>query len=342
MTPAPFRWALRGGLARVAHVRPVPPRAATGLVADVYAATEREFGLLAPPVALHSPDPQLLAVAWTLLRETLLVPGLLPRPAREAVAAGVSLGNACPYCVEVHSAVLGGLHDRADARALGAGDLDGIADPDLRVLAAWGRDGGPPPVPSEQRAELLAVAFVFQYVNAMVHVFLGPSALPAGLPAAAGGVAVTALGAGLAPMARRDLVPGAGPVPAEPPGPSAALPGDVGWAAPHPVLSTTLARACAVVEAAAARVLAPAEKAAVRAAADRPAGPAPAGLGPVARLAWLTACAPYRVTEADVAAFRAGPAPSDSDLIAVTAWASLTAARARTAERAAALTARTR
>ena len=44
----------------VRYLHPVPAAAATGLVAEVYAQAEREFGLL-PPLPLHSPLPRLLA-----------------------------------------------------------------------------------------------------------------------------------------------------------------------------------------------------------------------------------------------------------------------------------------
>ena len=340
MTPAPFRWALRGGIARTAHLTPVPAGAATGVVADVYRALEREFGLLAPPVALHSPDPVLLGVAWTLLREVLLVTGRVGRAEKEAVAAGVSLANACPYCVEVHSAVLGGLHDRSDARALGAGRVDDVTDPGLRELAGWARSGaGSPPGPPERVAELVATAAVFHYVNRMVAVFLGDSPLPDALPAHAAGTASAVLGALMAPTARMSLAPGdgLGLPPGPPPGPG---PADLAWARPRPHLHRTLVRCAAAVESAGERVLHREERAAVRAALAAHATEPPPGRdwqadalgdGPTAaaRLALLTALAPHRVGPAEVDAFRAAHGPRDADLVAVTAWAALTAARDR-------------
>ncbi|NBE53877.1 alkylhydroperoxidase, partial [Streptomyces sp. YC537] len=66
---------LRGALKDVRHIRAVAPDSAEGLAARVYAQLERDFGVLAPPVALHSPAPPVLAAAWTLLREVLLVEG---------------------------------------------------------------------------------------------------------------------------------------------------------------------------------------------------------------------------------------------------------------------------
>ncbi|CAA9409576.1 MAG: hypothetical protein AVDCRST_MAG66-1956, partial [uncultured Pseudonocardia sp.] len=61
----------------------------------------------------------------------------------------------------------------------------------------------------------------------------------------------------------------------------------------------------------------------------------PAPARPAARLALRTALAPHRVDDATVAAFRARR-PDPADLVTVTAWASLSAARARTRRAAAA------
>ena len=100
---------VRRTLAQIRYVSPVLPGAADGLVASVYAQAERDFGLIAPPLALHSPAPQALAAAWLMLRETLLAAGTAPRQQKEVVAASVSAANACPYCVAVHTAVIKGL-----------------------------------------------------------------------------------------------------------------------------------------------------------------------------------------------------------------------------------------
>lgn len=343
MTPTSFRWAMRHAPTGLRHLRAAPPADTGGAVARVHAALEREFGLLAPPIALHSAHPDLLAASWVLLRETLIAPGATTRADREAVALGVSLANACPYCVQVHGAVLGGLGGdragRADAAALTADRVDAVADPGRRALARWARSGGAgePPVPADQVAEVLGVALAFHHLNRVVTVFLGDSPLPAWLPAGATAPAASLLGLVLAPTAGRTTVPGADLDLL----PDAALPADLGWAAERPVLAAALARAAAAVDAAAAAVLDPAVRAAVEDAVHRH-GPRPQGPGaewavPVlaglperehaaARLALWTALAPHRVDDGTVAAFRA-QRPADADLLAVTAWAALTAAR---------------
>src|SRR5689334_376789 len=99
----------RIGMTHIRFVTPVPVQAATGRVAQVYRGMEADFGMVAPPLALHAPAPDTLAASWLMLREALLVPGLVDRAARETVAAGVSLANRCPYCVDVHGTTLAGL-----------------------------------------------------------------------------------------------------------------------------------------------------------------------------------------------------------------------------------------
>lgn len=368
MTPAPFRWAMRSNLAQIRHVTPVRPRAARGVVARVYAAAEREFGLLAPPIALHSPHPELLTASWVLLRETLLASGTVSRAEKEAVAAAVSLDNACPYCVEVHAAVLGGVHDRTDAAAIAADRIGDVADPALRAAATWARTAGgeiggaggvePTTLPAEQAPELLGVLLAFNYLNRMVAVFLGSSPLPPGLPPAAAELAGGILGRVLRPTAERTVVSGiASDLPA------AELPPDLSWAAPNPALAQALARVVAVVETAGKRVLAPSVRGVVFAELAARAGRRPqlghdwtasvvSGLAPAqrsaARLALLTAVAPHQVDDAAIEAFRRDHrrhnpitrsatdsdadsyAASDAALVALTAWAGLTAARQAT------------
>jgi hypothetical protein len=63
------RKALRRSLDQIRYVSAVRPAAAQGLVARVYGKVERDFGMLAPPVALHSPAAGPLAACWLMLRD---------------------------------------------------------------------------------------------------------------------------------------------------------------------------------------------------------------------------------------------------------------------------------
>jgi alkylhydroperoxidase family enzyme len=326
-------------LGQVRHVTPVPPQRAQGVVARVYQQMTRDFGMIAPPVALHSPVPAALAACWLMLRESLLATGSAPRSVKEVVAAAISAANACPYCVDVHTAVLSGLLPRAAAAGGAAGRLDTLRDPRLRAVAAWARSGGAgpagePPIPAEQVAELVGVAVTFHYLNRMVSTFLAESPIPPRIPAALHTGVRRTMGRVMAPTARATREPGA----ALDLLPAADLPADFAWAAGRPSIAAAFARAIAAVDA--LPVPAP-----VRGAIhlqlstwdDHAAGPDPGWLDAAVgqlepdhrdagRLALLTAFAPYRVSARVIDGYRQTGA-DDAALIAVTAWASLAAAR---------------
>ncbi|MFC4533316.1 carboxymuconolactone decarboxylase family protein [Sphaerisporangium dianthi] len=339
------RLTLPGVLRQVRHVEPVRPAAAGGLVARVYTQVERDFGMLAPPMILHSPAPEPLAAAWGILRESLLAAGTVERPVKEAVATAVSAANACPYCVDVHRATMDGLVAGNPAREIAGARAEAITDPVVRRVAAWTLAGATragaarqaPPEPPERTRELAAVAVTFQYLNRMVNVFLGESLLPPQVPDRARGPLMRLFGLVMRPAARRAAAPGASLV-LLPPAP---LPGDLAWAEGTPFIAGAFARAAAAMEQAGrhsvpapVRELVTAELAAwngepkgpSRAWAEDAVSALPSGLRPSGRLALLTAMASYQVDDALVARFRA-ETPGDRALVELTSWASFTAAR---------------
>ncbi|GGU98071.1 alkyl hydroperoxide reductase AhpD [Actinomadura cremea] len=355
MTGIPARAARTRAQGQIRYVTPVPYTAAPGPVARVYAQVERDFGLLAPPVALHAAVPELLAAAWTMLRETLVASGAADRTTKEAVATAVSLANTCPYCVEVHGVTLRGLAADDAAGLIAADRIGEIADPGLRAVAEWARrtgtpEGGAPP-PGFPAGELIGVAVAFQYLNRMVNVFLPDSPLPANLPDPARGLARRLAARVMRSGARTPRAPGgsAGLLPPAPP------PDDLAWAAGAPDVADAFARAAAAVGEAGRRWVPGPVREVVSAALDewdgRPPGPSrawtdplvrdlPDSARPAARLALLTAMASYQVDASVVDAHRrAEPVRDgsrDAALIALTAWAAFAAARrtgARSARR---------
>ncbi|GAA1548250.1 carboxymuconolactone decarboxylase family protein [Dactylosporangium maewongense] len=332
------RVAGRIALPHIGRVTPVEPSSATGLVGQVYRQVERDFGMLAPPVALHSPAPPVLAAAWTMLRETLLVTGTVPRATKEAVAAAVSAANACPYCVEIHGAALTGLGGGPDAQAIAAGRLDDVADPRLRAIARWARDpvlGAAAPFPAAQLPELGGVAVVFHYINRMVSVFLRPSPLPP-LPAFTRRGTLWVAGRMMGAFARREASPGTS-LDLLPPAP---VPPDLAWAG-QTRIADAFARAGAAVEEAAVPVVPeriryllltrlsewdgspPGVSASW---ADAALAGVPDDEVAVGRLVLLTAQSAYQVGDRAVGAFRDRD-PRDASLVAAVSWAALTAAR---------------
>lgn len=301
-------------LAQIRHVTPARPGTADAATAHVYQYMEREFGVLAPPVALHSPAPDVLAACWVVLRETLLVTRAAPRAAKEAVAAEVSAANSCPYCVTMHTAA-------------------------VRTLSHHSAPTPPnqDPLPAAYRPELAAVALVFQYINRMVNVFLGEAPMPPRAPAAALGAVTRVLGQVIRAASRRTGEPGASLDLL----PDAPLPTDLGWAAADPGIAAALARATAVIDAAGKRAVPPNVRDIVESELTvwdgQPKGPSRLWAGaavsdlperdrPAGRLALLTAMASYQVDDETVAEYRAAH-PSDRELIELTSWASMAAAR---------------
>ncbi|MGW3959601.1 carboxymuconolactone decarboxylase family protein [Amycolatopsis sp. NPDC005003] len=331
MAPGLVRVALRRTLRDVKYVDVVRPRRARGLVRDVYRQVERDFGMLAPPIALHSPAPDVLAAAWLVLRESLVAAGTASRADKEVVAAAVSAANSCPYCVEVHGMALGSLGEPDAAAAIEAGDTGAIPDRDTRALAAWARGEGrlPSDVPAGTAAEFTAVAVAFHYLNRVVSVFLGPSPLPEAVPAQARPKAKAVLGHLLKPGA---APPAGAALPLLP----AAVTDGPGWAPPGSTLAGAFARATAAIEAAGERSVPPGVRELVRrevkAWDGRPPGLSRAWAEPVlaelptreraaGRLALFTAKAAY---QAD-----AGVRPEGMDdraLVELVSWAALTAA----------------
>src|SRR3569833_2257927 len=332
MAPGLVRFALRRTLRDVRYVEAVRPRHARGLVRDVYRQVERDFGMLAPPVALHAPAPEVLAAAGLMLRESLVAGGTASRADKEVVAAAVSAANSCPYCVEVHGMALASLGEPAAAAAIEAGDAGAIPDGGTRALAAWARGEGrlPADVPADTAAEFTAVAVAFHYLNRVVSVFLDRSPLPEAVPPAAREKAKAVLG--------YFLKPGAPP----PAGTRLALlpvtaTDGPGWAPPGGTVADAFARAAAAIEAAGERSVPPRVRDLVRrevkawdgkppglscAWAEAVRAELPDGERAEGRLALLTAKAPYQVGPADVRPFRT----DDRGLVELVSWAALTAA----------------
>jgi len=328
--------AARRSLGQIRYVCPVPPRAAEGLVATVYAQAERDFGMLAPPVALHSPAPLPLAAAWAMLRETLLASGPVGRAEKEVVAAAVSAANTCPYCVSVHTAAVRGLVHGPVPAQIAAGRIEEIADRRLREIARyarWGGSPGPEPfAPDGYFPELAGVAVTFHYLNRMVNVFLPGSLLPPRAPKAVSATFLRVLGSVM-------LSADAGPEAALELLPEATLPAEFAWAAGRPRVAEALSRASAAISQAGQQAVPRPVRELVldrlsswdgqppgpsRAWADAAAGRLATADRAAGRLALLTAFASYQVTQADVDDVRP---LADEELIGLTAWASMAAAR---------------
>jgi AhpD family alkylhydroperoxidase len=328
-------------LAQTRYVKPVLYGSATGLTAQVYRQMQTDF-LPIPLLTLHSPAPEVLAGAWSILRETLLA-GSVDRAQKEVVAAVVSKTNECPFCVDAHRLMLEATSDHDAAGAIMRGDYDRIQDPQLHALIQWAltkrtartSEVLAQPFSPEEAPAIIGTAVAFHYINRMVNVFLGDTLLP--VPSALRGVAEHVVGATAGKRMVRPLHPG-GSLRLVP---RVELPDDLSWAAGDPAVAGAFAGFAAVVEQAGSAVL-PEPVRVLTSARVQAWGGETIGLSrrwveeaaaevqdehrAAARLTLLTALASYQVDASVVGDFRSRY-PGDSQLIAATAWASFTAAR---------------
>ena len=313
------------------------------LLAQTYHQIKRDFGALVEPFTLHAPAPRLLAGIWMATRETELV-GIVRREIKEAVAATVSRLNQCPYCVDAHTTMLHAVSAHGAAAAISHANDGEIQDPAIRQIVAWAEATRSPEDPLLQRPpfseaeapEIIGTAVAFNYTNRMVDIFLDETPLPSNRGWLKGTLKRMA-GWYFSRAARRRKPAGTSLALL----PEAELPADMSWAASSPTVAGAFARWAAVVEIAGQDALPINVRLLVREHIAAWNGEPPslsrgwvekalAGLDdaekPAARLALLTALAPYQIDENTIAAFRAQQ-PGDEKLIAATAWASFTAAR---------------
>lgn len=146
----------------VRFINPPKPGKSGGPSAAVYEQMRRDF-MVASPFVLHGSVPDLLAAAWSVVRETLFC-GDATRGDKEIVAWAVSDANQCPFCVGAHHAAV---------RASGANDA---------ALEEWARSTNTSNVialpMSENSVEFYGTAVAFHYLNRMVSVFLPDKMMP--------------------------------------------------------------------------------------------------------------------------------------------------------------------
>jgi len=147
----------------------------------IFAQAAREFQV-APPITLHISDPDLMAGVWCATRESYVV-NAKDRARREAVAAAVSELNQCPYCVDVHSAMFA---------ATGADPAELLQPeslaPEIAAVHRWASATLAPDsedlrfstISAADIPQIFGTALMYHYLNRVVGVFLmqSPVALP--------------------------------------------------------------------------------------------------------------------------------------------------------------------
>jgi AhpD family alkylhydroperoxidase len=295
-----------------------------------------DFGMVAPPFALHLPAPDLLSAFWMVFRESMYAGGV-GRDVKEAVAVAVSAANACRYCVDVHTTMLA---------ALGGGDPAIATDPALRGAVAWARASRQPeaqilrhrPFPDEHCPELVGTVVAFHYINRMMNIFGPDSPFPGRSPRAKQIARRIALPT-LRKLLSRNVTPGASVRLL----PGAEIPQDLAWAAGNPGIADAFARAAAAFDAAGREALPDSVRQLVecrlaawhgedpgisRAWVEAAVEPLQTIDRPLARVALLAAFASHQVDDQLLESARTGQGPAgDRILLAAAGWASFATAR---------------
>lgn len=331
---------------QIRYIKPVKAKEAQGKLAKTYKQIRADFQLV-PPLTMFSPCPELLAGVWSIWRESQFAVGQVPRFITEAIAAGVSSINTCPYCVDAHTGMLHASSDNDIVKAINQKNCLLIKKDQSRHIVEWAlANRSPnsdilesPPFSEKEAPEIIGTAVVYHFINRMVSIFLDDTPLP--VPSRSGrlrGLASFIFGKtiGIRIIMRK---PEAGKslkfIP------SATLANDMRWSLENKNIAASFSGFTSLLQDAADKIIPEHIQNLTQQHINAWNGNN-MDMGrdwlneivehlshndkPVARLTLLSALAPYQVCENDILEFRSIH-PTDAQLLTVTSWASFSAAR---------------
>ncbi|TDF92790.1 carboxymuconolactone decarboxylase family protein [Paenibacillus piri] len=328
----------------IKYIRPLPVSSCNGLVSEMYKQIRRDFGFVGDIFIMHSPSPPLLASLWAALRETELV-GSVPRGIKEAVAAAVARANQCSFCVDAHTTMLMAAGNHEVAQKISKDQVDSISDEKMYSIVKWAlATRSPrssillnPPFTAQEAPEIIGTAVTTHYITRMMDVLLTNKTLVPINHSLMNYMIKRVIALLFSSSIRKSRKPGESIVFLS----EALLPDDLRWAKSHPIISRAFACFAADTEAAGHTTLPEEVRSNVRHYIDEWDGKEP-GLsrkwveqtvktlsGPskiAAKLALLTAIAPYQIDEDLIQDFRSAY-EDDVQLLNVLSWSSFMAAR---------------
>ncbi|MFD0714674.1 carboxymuconolactone decarboxylase family protein [Paenibacillus sp. GCM10027626] len=163
----------------IKYIQPSPVSAAKGMLYDMYGQIRNDFGFVGDIFIIHSLSPSLMAGLWSSMRETEMV-GKVPRSIKEAVAVAVAKSNQCPFCVDAHSMLLMATGNNEVAQKINRDEVDLIPDEKMRSIVQWAlatRSPGSsllldPPFTIQEAPEIIGTVVTNHYITRMVDVLL--------------------------------------------------------------------------------------------------------------------------------------------------------------------------
>ena len=136
--PAP-RGTARAAHARVGHIVPLEPAAASTEVIAVYHDFQRRMGFRAVPNFIKTQGHSLAATrgSWALV-ESVLVGGVLPRTVKEMLFVAISKARACRYCEAAHLACCRMLGIELSALERLVSNVTALSPPKVRDIIRFG------------------------------------------------------------------------------------------------------------------------------------------------------------------------------------------------------------
>ncbi len=167
----------------IKYIKYVSAKQASPQIEAIYLQIKQDFGLLAEPFTLHSAIPDLLAAVWIATREICLINQQVSRTYIEAISTAISYSNSCKYCVDAHSIMLLSLNDKSVNKAIKTANFELIEDSKLKKISKWSLNNSNtdneiffnPPFSKKEAPEIIGTAFIFNYINRVVEIFLKKS-----------------------------------------------------------------------------------------------------------------------------------------------------------------------
>jgi AhpD family alkylhydroperoxidase len=158
-----------------------------GRTGAIYEQIHDTLELVPEPFTIHSPNPDVLAGAWSIFRETLYS-GHIEHGIKQGLATVVSKLNECPWCVDAHSMMLHASGRREILQSIR--DDKSLNDDAIQAQMEWAAasltpDAGilrNPPFESKDAPEMIGTVLTFHYLNRVVNVLLEETPISTSTP----------------------------------------------------------------------------------------------------------------------------------------------------------------
>lgn len=169
----------------VKHIKAVGIKDAQGIVKEINLQIDRDFSL-AGPLTLSTISKRVHAVRWANTREIFVVETNVQRVVKETIASGIAKTNNCPYCEDVHDTSISSAGDAETSKAITNGSWKSLKSEKIKKLIEWSlntrnpnsRIIKNPPFSKTEAAEIIGTALVFHSTNRLANIFLDNSPLP--------------------------------------------------------------------------------------------------------------------------------------------------------------------